>query len=149
MYQLVIAGYPKHHLYFPVIKHVGACRPLPHAGPYNFSVPTGEDQYFVTNFAVLGVLKSGGPVVFFCGKGGRERIDVTIFYGEDLGGVLNCGLVGKARKNRSKIIQLSESKLNLSNFRGPRVSDFIFFAPLFSIENFGSPESLCRSKNSP
>eukprot|EP00434_Breviolum_minutum_P010340 symbB.v1.2.009123.t1/scaffold552.1/size189238/2 len=25
--------------------------------PYNFSVPTGEDQYFVTNFAVLGVLK--------------------------------------------------------------------------------------------
>jgi len=26
-------------------------------GPYNFSVPTGEDQYFVTNFAVLGVLK--------------------------------------------------------------------------------------------
>ena len=53
--------------------------------PYNFSVPTGEDQYFVTNFAVLGVLKSGGPVVFSVG-GGRERIDVTIFYGENLGG---------------------------------------------------------------
>ena len=33
--------------------------PLPRfrAGPYNFTVPSGEDQYFVTNFAVLGVLR--------------------------------------------------------------------------------------------
>ena len=44
-------------------------------GPYNFSVPAGEDQYFVTNFAVLGVLKLGGPVVFFffVGREWREE----------------------------------------------------------------------------
>lgn len=58
--------------------YIGACRPLPRLlcrwGPYNFSVPTGEDQYFVTNFAVLGVLKSGGPVVFFfVGREWREE----------------------------------------------------------------------------
>ncbi len=65
--QLIIAGFPNHHLYFPrwswswVLSGTG--------GPYNFSVPTGEDQYFVTNFAVLGVLKSGGPDYFFWEEG--------------------------------------------------------------------------------
>ena len=39
------------------------------AGPYNFSVPQGEDQYFVTNFAVLGVLRPGKRAKMWGGNG--------------------------------------------------------------------------------
>ena len=59
-------------------------------GPYNFSVPAGEDQYFVTNFAVLGVLRCDWEV---WGKKQKRRVLVQptpselfsrMFFADDL-----------------------------------------------------------------
>lgn len=73
------------------------------------------------------------------------------FYGEDLGGVLNRGLLGKARTKqvKNKIIIWIE----VESFQFSRTPSFWnpIFDPLFSTENFPDHLNLCvkRSKNSP